>query len=142
MNSNHCIRELMNLMMSTYSIIVVEHYMILMMLEEASKGANLQDQLINVLRDHLDKEIRVMKNIDELRQCLDNDTIILIEDFLSNVTEGSSLTNDPEFLSNYIHDFTGTLKPLIRYMLTHEELFWKFINRLREVISSKMRFYI
>ncbi|MGC9152423.1 MAG: hypothetical protein ACP5GY_01650 [Vulcanisaeta sp.] len=139
MNNSNCLEELMNSLMTIYSISIIEHYMILLMIIKAGKGADIQDQLINALREHLDKESRLIKSMEKLNLCLDTHAIKLINDYLRNISEGLSLINDAEFISNYINNFTDSLKTLLKYLVIHNELLIKIINLIQEAIDNLLK---
>ena len=136
MNNTECIEELLNALMTIYSILSIEHYMILLLIIKSRSTDEVYDQLLNTVRDHLDKEGRILNNIQKLRNCLNEDATTLINDFTKNVQEGTTLVNDPEFISTYINNPREAVKSLTKYVLTHEELLSKIINTIRQHIRN------
>ena len=136
MNNTECIEELLNALMTIYSILSIEHYMILLLIIKSRSTDEVYDQLLNTVRDHLDKEGRILNNIQKLRNCLNEDTTTLINDFTKNVQEGTALVNDPEFISTYINNPSEAVKSLTKYVLTHEELLSKIINTIQQHIRN------
>ncbi|GAB6946413.1 hypothetical protein JCM16161A_05430 [Vulcanisaeta sp. JCM 16161] len=138
MNELKCVENLLNALMTFYSVAVIEHYMILLLLTRSKNTESVRDQLLNVVRDHLDKENRILSNTSELMECIDEHTMSLINRFAKDVQDGVALVNDPEFISNYINDFTIAVKDLTRYILNHTELLSSIINLLWENVRKYM----
>ena len=132
MNNAKCVEDLLNALMTFYSVVSIEHYMILLLIIKSRSAEGVYDQLINVVRDHLDKESRILNNLLRLRNCLGEDVITLINDFTKNVQDGIKMVNDPEFVSTYINDFATAVRTLTNYILSHEERLSKIINLLQE----------
>ncbi|WP_229709725.1 hypothetical protein [Vulcanisaeta souniana] len=133
-----CLENAMNLLMTFYSVMVVEHYMIFLLISKAGSD-EIQDQLLNTLRDHLHKEDSMLRNMEGTMICLGNDTTMAFKDFLKNVHDGISLTDDPEFISNYINNFDNTIKDIVRYMLIHDEIMSRIIAALRIKIHAYLK---
>ncbi len=138
MSNVKCIDDLLNTLMTFYSVAVVEHYMIFLLLIKSKNNEAMYDQLLNAVRDHLDKENRMLNNMLGLMECLDESKMSLINELIKNVQNGITLVNDPEFISSYINDFVTAVKALARYILNHEELFSRVINSLRENVRKYM----
>lgn len=138
MRNMECIEDLLNAVMTFYSVAVIEHYMIFLLIIRARSVNDVHDQLLNAVRDHLDKEDRMLDNMLRLKDCVDGNTSLLLNGFIKNVKDGIALVNDPEFISNYINDPETAIKTLIKYMLYHEELLSSIINALRENIRKFM----
>ena len=132
MNNAKCVEDLLNALMTFYSVVSIEHYMILLLIIKSRSAEGVYDQLINVVRDHLDKESRILNNLLRLRNCLGEDVITLINDFTKNVQDGIKMVNDPEFVSTYINDFATAVRTLTSYILSHEERLSKIIDSLQE----------
>ena len=132
MNNAKCVEDLLNALMTFYSVVSIEHYMILLLIIKSRSAEGVYDQLINVVRDHLDKESRILNNLLRLRNCLGEDVITLINDFTKNVQDGIKMVNDPEFVSTYINDFAMAVRTLTDYILSHEERLSKIIDSLQE----------
>ena len=132
MNNAKCVEDLLNALMTFYSVVSIEHYMILLLIIKSRSAEDVYDQLINVVRDHLDKESRILNNLLGLRNCLGEDVITLINDFTKNVQDGIKMVNDPEFVSTYINDFAMAVRTLTSYILSHEERLSKIIDSLQE----------
>ena len=128
----------MNLMMTFYSVMLIEHYMIFLLISKAGND-EIQDQLLNTLREHLHKEDTMLRNMEDTMTCLGNDTATAFKDFLSNVHDGISLIDDPEFISNYINNFTNTIRDIARYMLVHDEIMSRITTALRMKIHTYLR---
>ncbi|GAB6944808.1 hypothetical protein [Vulcanisaeta sp. JCM 14467] len=138
MNNAKCIEDLLNALMTFYSVVSIEHYMILLLIIKSRSTEGVYDQILNVVRDHLDKESRMLNNLLRLRNCLSEDTTTIINDFAKNVQDGIAMINDPEFISVYINDFMSAVRTLARYILSHEELLSKIINSLQEYVRKYM----
>ncbi len=136
MNDQGCIEDLLNALMTFYSVAVIEHYMIILLLIRSRNTEEVRDQLLNALRDHLDKENRILNNMSGLMKCLDEHSISLINEFIKNVRDGIALINDPEFMSNYINDFMITIKAITKYILNHDEILSNIINLLQDIIRK------
>ena len=138
MSNAACIEDLMNALMTFYSVVSIEHYMILLLIIKSRSTEDIYDQLLNVVRDHLNKESRMLNNLLRLRNCLSEDAITLINDFAKNVQNGIDMMNDPEFISTYINDFTTAVRALTKYILFHNEILSKIINLLQEYVRKYM----
>ena len=137
MSNTECIEDVLNALMTFYSVVSIEHYMILLLIIRSRSTEGVYDQLLNAVRDHLDKENRMLNNLLRLRNCL-NDAKTLINDFAKNVQDGIAMVNDPEFISVYINDFTIAVRTLTKYILSHEEILSKIINSLQEYVRKYM----
>ncbi|MCG2869117.1 MAG: hypothetical protein L7H10_00050 [Vulcanisaeta sp.] len=137
----NCIEELLNLLMTAYSIIMIEHYMILLLILKARSDEGVKDQLLNSIREHLDKERRILK-VSRLGECLSSDIEALINDFVKNVDYGLSIVDDPEFLSNYINNFRETLTTVAKYVLNHEELASGLISKLQNIVLNEVASFL
>ena len=137
----NCIEELLNLLMTAYSIIMIEHYMILLLILKARSDEGVKDQLLNSIREHLDKERRILK-VSRLGECLSGDIEALINDFVKNVDYGLSIVDDPEFLSNYINNFRETLTTVAKYVLNHEELASGLISKLQNIVRNEVASFL
>ena len=137
MSNTECIEDVLNALMTFYSVVSIEHYMILLLIIRSRSTEGVYDQLLNAVRDHLDKENRMLNNLLRLRNCL-NDAKTLINDFAKNVQDGIAMVNDPEFISVYINDFTIAMRTLTKYILSHEEILSKIINSLQEYVRKYM----
>ncbi len=129
----------MNAVMTFYSVAVIEHYMIFLLISKSRSTEGVYDQLLNAVRDHLDKEDRILNNTLRLKECVNGNVASLLNELIKNIQDGITLVNDPEFISNYINDFTIAVKALTKYMLHHEELMSRIINELQENIRRYMR---
>ncbi|ADN51130.1 hypothetical protein [Vulcanisaeta distributa] len=137
MSNVECIDDLLNALMTFYSVAVIEHYMIFLLLIKSRNNEAIHDQLLNTVRDHLDKENRMLNNMLRLlMECFNENTTSLVNEFVRNVQDGITLINDPEFISNYINDFATAVKTLVKYVLNHEELLSRVVNLLRENVRK------
>ncbi len=136
--NNNCIENIINLLASAYSIIMIEHYMILLLIIKARNNVNLQDQLLNLVRDHLDKEKRLIETAG-LNDCVSNDLANTIGEFISNIDNGLLMVSDPEFVSSYISNFTDALRIIAKYMVNHEELASKVMTELQRVVRDAVK---
>jgi hypothetical protein len=117
---------------------MIEHYMILLLIIKARNNVNLQDQLLNLVRDHLDKEKRLIETA-RLNDCVSNDLANTIGEFISNINNGLLMVSDPEFVSSYISNFTDALRIIAKYMVNHEELASKVMTELQRVVRDCMK---
>ncbi len=82
MRNMECIEDLLNAVMTFYSVAVIEHYMIFLLIIRARSVNDVHDQLLNAVRDHLDKEDRMLDNMLRLKDCVDGNTSLLLNGFI------------------------------------------------------------
>ncbi|WP_069808023.1 hypothetical protein [Vulcanisaeta thermophila] len=128
-----CLEELLNSLMTYISIAQIEHYLLLLLIHKALRGAEVQDQLLNILQSHLNKELTILRKIEQTK-CVEGDAEKKLTEAIDALNNELNTYKDPEFISMYINNFNNTLKTLGTNLLQH----MRIINEVVEHITIRV----